>query len=258
MHTAIEFFKYLATAKTRHGIHSPFVYNFLEEVLYSQKEFYVFDELFEKRKQLRSDPSTIEVTDFGAGSRAGLTKTRSLSGIAKKGSPDKKFLKLLFKIAHYYDSKNILELGTSLGISTSFLASAHSKSKVVTIEGCPQTAKVAQQTFNDLKLRNIELIVGQFDEKLDSALTENQPFDLIYIDGNHREEATVRYFEQIEKHAAKEAIFVLDDIYWSAGMTRAWEKIKGHKNVSVTLDLFRMGVVFTGVKMPRYDYRFRF
>jgi predicted O-methyltransferase YrrM len=151
-----------------------------------------------------------------------------------------------------------LELGTSLGISTSFLASAYSKSNVVTIEGCPQTAKVAQQTFDDLKLRNIELIVGQFDEKLDSALTENEPFDLIYIDGNHREEATIRYFEQIEKHAAKEAVFILDDIYWSAGMTRAWEKIKGHKNVSVTLDLFRMGIVFTGVKAPRYDYRFRF
>lgn len=258
MHTAIEFFKYLATAQTRHGIHSPFVYTFLEEVLYSKKEFYVFDELFEKRKQLRSNPSTIEVTDFGAGSRAGLTKTRSISGIAKKGSPDKKFLKLLFKIAHYYDSKNILELGTSLGISTSFLASAHSKSKVVTIEGCPRTAKIAQQTFDDLNLRNIELIVGQFDEQLGSALTENQPFDLIYIDGNHREEATVHYFEQIEKRAAKEAIFILDDIYWSAGMTRAWKKIKGHKNVSVTLDLFRMGIVFTGVKTPRYDYRFRF
>ena len=248
------FFNYLIKGRTKYYIHSPFVYEFCEEVLSDERYFYAFDDIDYLRYQLLSNHQEIQVTDFGAGSKQMKTDRRKISAIAKNAAVSVSMGKLLFKIIQYYKPQTILELGTSLGIATLYLAKANEKAIVHTIEGCPQTAQLAQQHFTALKSTNIHLHKGTFQEQLPKVLNQMQTLDLLYIDGHHEEKATLNYFEQCLNKANEHSIFILDDIHWSEGMESAWKQIKAHPKVQLSIDLFRMGLVFFKKDKVKEDF----
>ena len=149
--------------------------------------------------------------------------------------------------------KNALELGTSLGIGTSALAlgSQH----VTTLEGCPETARIAKQYFEQFKLSNIQLIQGDFEESINQL---KDTFDLIYIDGNHQEVATLRYFEQLISLSHNDTLFIFDDIHWSKGMENAWQTIYNDKRVTVSIDTFQWGIVSLRNEQQKDHFVIRF
>ena len=149
----------------------------------------------------------------------------------------------MFMMVRHFKANSILELGTSLGITTSYLASAHPNTRVITVEGSESIAKIAQENFDKLGLKNIELVVGNFDDELQKICTKRQKFDLIFIDGNHRELPTIDYFNTVIPFCHNDTILLFDDIHWSEEMQEAWEYIKNHKEVSLTIDIFEMGIV---------------
>ena len=138
---------------------------------------------------------------------------------------------------------DIFEIGTSLGIATTYMASGKPQATITTLEGCPETAQIAKENFQKQNLNNIEVIIGEFDQSLDQ-IPKSKPFDLIFFDGNHQKEATIRYFNKCLELAHEQSIFILDDIHWSKGMEAAWEEIKNHKKVSMTVDTYKWGLVF--------------
>lgn len=255
MYQIIQFFKFLIQSGNQHGVHSPFVYNLVTQCFYSKTNHEQFSILKKYRKQLNANHQTISVTDFGAGSRVFKSNIRKISGISKTAGISKKRTKLLFRVVKYFSSENILELGTSLGLATSALSLGNPNAKIITIEGCHETAQVAKQQFYDFQLKNIDLKTNNFN--IEIAKLPNSNFDLIYIDGNHQKEATLNYFETLLKFATNNSVFIFDDIHWSKQMTEAWEIIKQNSNVTVTIDTFFWGFVFFRKEQSKQHFKIR-
>ena len=239
----ISYFKFLIRSTNLHGVHSPFVFDLVTQCFYdkSPKEWYnIFGNY---RGELLRTKSTIEVEDLGAGSKKLQQNKRQISQIAKNVGITVKRAKLLGRLSTYFGCVNILELGTSLGIATCGLALANPESKIITLEGCKNTAKVAKDSFKSFNLKSIEMVIGNFDNTLPGVL-KNKTYDLIYFDGNHHKEATLKYFSLCLDHIHNDSVFIFDDIYWSKGMQEAWELIKMHPKVTITIDTFQWGLVF--------------
>lgn len=235
---------YLWISKTKYQIHSPFLYKIVTEVFERESFNKKFEKVEEIRKELLADETIIEIEDFGAGSKKFKSNKRKIKDITKISLKKQKYAQLLSQLIEYFDAKNILELGTSLGITTSYLAMANDNSKVTSIEGCKATADVAQRCFDRLELNNIDLIVGEFGKVLKEVCSNNEKFDFIFIDGNHRESAVVDYFKIILPYCKNDTVIAIDDIHWSEDMEEAWQFIKNHEEVTVTIDIFEMGFAF--------------
>ncbi len=227
-----------------HGVHSPFVFDFIKNVLNDKKKYDCYYSIEKIRKELLDNNRAIEVEDFGAGSLAVPNRKKKINDIARSFLKSKKFAQLLFRIVQYYNPLNIVELGTSLGITTAYIASANKTSEVFTLEGSKSTAAIAQANFQKLELHNIKLIQENFDDTLPKLLSKIQKVDLAYVDGNHRQTPTLSYFRQFQQRSTDNSIFIFDDIHWSAGMEEAWKEIQQHPAVTLTVDLFFIGLVF--------------
>jgi predicted O-methyltransferase YrrM len=236
------YLKFLFRSSNEHGVHSPFVYNYITKCFYDSAKHIEFSILKKYRKQLLSSSEHIEITDFGEGSRVFTSNTRKIAAIAKNAGITAKKQKLLFKTARYFKAENFLELGTSLGLATAALSLANPLAKIQTVEGCPNTAKVANQFFENYKLENIQLHTMRFEDYL--AKLTSEKFDLVYIDGNHNREKTLHYFNLLKKHATNDSVFIFDDIYWSEQMTLAWKEILEHPKVTLSIDTFHWGLIF--------------
>jgi len=241
-----------------HGLHSPFVFGLYTCAVRHTGTFRAYAPVEARRQQLLSSEASISVTDFGAGSHTGAGRQRRVADIARTAAKPPHLAQLLFRLVNYFRPATILELGTSLGLTTAYLAAADSCSRVLTFEGCPNVAAVARETFAALQLRNIQLIEGNIDDTLAPALsTLGAPLDFAFFDGNHRYEPTLRYFEQCLTHRTDNSVFVFDDIHWSEDMERAWEAIKVHPDVMLTVDLFYIGLVFFRKNQPKQHFWLR-
>ncbi|HEX2682608.1 MAG TPA: class I SAM-dependent methyltransferase, partial [Ferruginibacter sp.] len=230
---------YLSAANGKgHGIHSPFVFSFIKHVLRDKQQYEYYGIIEKCRQQLLKERDTIEVEDLGAGSAMIKTNKRVVADIAASSLKPSKYARLLYRMVKHYKPQNILELGTSLGITTCYLAAAGIHSKVFTIEGSEAIAGIAENTFEKAGLKNIELTRGNFNDVLPAVLSKAGKIDLAFIDGNHRKEPTLAYFEMLLDNTHSNSILIFDDIHWSAGMEEAWEAIKQHPAVTLTLDLF--------------------
>jgi predicted O-methyltransferase YrrM len=228
-----------------HGTHSPFVYAFIENVLLDKERYPVYEQVERLRHELRQSTEKLEVLDLGAGSRIDNHQVRRVSEIVRSAAKPAKYGQLLYRTAKHFGCQQIMELGTSLGVTTAYLsAAAGEKGKVITLEGAPAIAERAKLNFQQLGLRNIEQVQGDFDEQLPLALSKMAQPDMVYIDGNHRLEPTLRYFEWFREHSGENVILVFDDIHWSRGMEEAWSKICKNPEVTCTIDLFFIGLVF--------------
>lgn len=238
------YIKFYFSATTKYGIHSPFVFDFIKNVLEDTRLFYAFHEVETIRKRLLGNPDEIEVTDLGAGSKYTKSNKRSIQQIAKTALSSPSFCRLLFRTTNHYKPKSILEMGTSLGISASYLHKGALDAKFITLEGCPQISKQAQWVFKKLKLKSIKSEIGDFKNTLPKALKELETLDLIFFDGNHKKEPTLEYFNQAMKFSTENSVFIFDDIYWSDEMLEAWEIVKKDNRVTLSIDLFSMGILF--------------
>jgi len=227
-----------------HGIHSPFVYDLVRRVMIDKRNFYAYNQVETLRRKLLHDETVIEVEDFGAGSSISKTNQRSIASIAQHAAKSKKWAQLLFRIVNYYQPQTILELGTSLGISTAYMAMANPQARIITAEGSAAIADQAKKNFQSLQLSSIQQVTGNFDETLPGILSSISQLDLVFIDGNHRYEPTVRYLNQILPYLHANSIVIFDDIHWSKEMEQAWDAIRENSAVQLSVDLFFIGLVF--------------
>jgi predicted O-methyltransferase YrrM len=236
------YFKFLLKSTNQHGVHSPFVYNLVTKCFYNNGSHKEYAQLKVFRKALVNNSNIINIKDFGSGSRMFKSNQRTISQMAKRSGITSKRAKFLFRLTKYFNANNILELGTLLGLGTSALSLGNNKAQIISIEGCPETASVAQNQFSTFKLNNIDLRVGTFENILPKIDISNN--DLIFFDGNHTKEATLNYFEMLLPTATNNSVFIFDDIHWSKGMTEAWETIIKHPKVTVSIDTFFWGIIF--------------
>ncbi|ASU32477.1 O-methyltransferase [Mucilaginibacter xinganensis] len=240
-------------AKNRHGVHSPFVYRLIDNVIYDFDAKKVYTDVENIREGLFNDTRIITITDLGAGSHVNNNRQKKISDIAHNALKPPKLAQLLFRFVADLKPNNIIELGTCLGTTTLYLQKAAPKARVYTLEGCPETAKIAQETFakGDIKA---EPVVGNFDDTLPGVISSVAQLDFVFVDGNHQKDATLKYFEWCLPKVHENTMLIFDDIYWSTGMKEAWEQIKAHPRVTVTIDLFWIGLVFFKPGQAKEDF----
>ena len=241
-----KYLRYYFTASNGkgHGIHSPFVFDFITKVLNDKKRYPAYDVVERLRQRLLNDTTVLAVNDFGAGSSIDKTSQRSISSIAKNAAKPRKYGQLLYRMVRYYQPKSVLELGTSLGITTAYISLAQPGAAVTTMEGATALGAVALKNFNDLRLDRVKIVEGNFDTILAPFIRQQPMIDFAFIDGNHRMQPTINYFEMILPKADQYSIVVFDDIHWSAEMEQAWLHIKNHASVKCSIDLFFVGIIF--------------
>lgn len=225
-------------------MHSPFVFDFIQHVLNDKKEYDCYRSVESQREKLKTNNRVIEVEDFGAGSTVIKTNQRIIKDIANSSLKPKKYAQLLFRMVQYYQPATLVELGTSLGITSSYLSFGNTNGRVFTCEGSANIAAIAAENFSSLGIENIELVKGDFAKTLPLLFQKIGTLAFAFVDGNHRKEPTLQYFQQLLTHSTPATIIVFDDIHWSAEMEAAWDAIQQHTAVTLTIDLFFVGIVF--------------
>lgn len=236
------YFAFLFKSTNEHGVHSPFVFNLVTQCFYTKTDPTLKQQFLNYKKLLHNNQNEIEVTDFGAGSIFFKSNKRRIRAIAKNAGITLKRAELLLRLVQYFKPNSILELGTSLGLSTYCLNLGNPQATIVTLEGCPETSKIAADQLQLFRV-NSDIKTGNFEETLPFLLL-NKTYDLIYIDGNHQKEPTISYFNQCLKSIHNDSILIFDDIHWSKEMEEAWEIIKKNPMVTVSIDTYQWGIVF--------------
>lgn len=259
-HQIFKFLEYLINSghSRGHGIHSPFIFDLVSRVLRNKSNTQVVLRIEKIRKNLLSDRRIISMNDLGAGSEEYRSNQRVVSEIARKSAVPEKYGILLSNLASEFGKDSMLELGTSLGISSMYLVAGSKTGRLYTIEGCTECAAIAAENFSEGNFGNIVQHTGSFGSVLPDLLKTGINPGLVFIDGNHRKEPVLEYFSMISSSAPEGAVFVFDDIHWSKEMSEAWEIIKGMDKVTATIDIFRMGIALTQRNITGKHYVLRY
>lgn len=250
------YFLFFIKSTNKHGVHSPFVYNLVTECFNKKTASDSLKLMTSILNYSYKNDTHIVVNDFGKGSKIFKNQNRKVGKIAKVAGISKKRAALLIRIIAYFKPKTILELGTSVGLSTAAISLGNPIASITTIEGCNNTAKKAEELFSKFNLTNIKLINNQFKNALPKLLN-NTNFDFIYFDGNHQKEATLNYFKQCLVAATNNSAFIFDDINWSKEMQEAWEEIKKNPKVTITVDTYFWGIVFFRTQQAKQHFTIR-
>jgi predicted O-methyltransferase YrrM len=261
------YIKYLYNSKNEHGVHSPFVFELITKCFYDKNNYPEYKILEHYRKSLLNNNNSIEVTDFGAGSRVFKTNKRQIAAIAKTAGISVKRAQLLFRIVNYFQPETILEIGTSLGLATTALSLGNKNASIISVEGCANTIEVSKIQSSKFQVANVAFVNSEFSEflkklenpsSLDSEMVQQSSnFKLVYIDGNHTKKATLSYFELLLPTITNDTVWIFDDIHWSKEMEAAWETIKKHPKVKVTIDTFQWGIVFFRKEQEKEHFTIR-
>lgn len=254
MYLILSYIKFFFNSIKLHGVHSPFVFDLVEKCFKDKKNYKEYRILDNYNQKLTQSKETISVTDFGSGSRVFRSNERKVSAMAKYVGISKKRQQLLFRLTKYFQFKNTLELGTSLGKATIAFALSE-KNNITTVEGCPETADFAGKSLKNAGCNNVIVINDTFENFLDKPLAFSP--DCVFIDGNHTFKDTLYYFQKLLPDVNNETIMIFDDIYWSKEMQRAWKEIAAHPKVTVAIDSFYWGVIFFRKEQEKESFTIR-
>jgi predicted O-methyltransferase YrrM len=253
-HQVTSFVNHWLDQTNEHGIHSPFFFDFYRKVLRGPKPLTPFTAGIEQlRAKLLKNKSQVHMHDLGAGSAYTKAALRTVADIARQSATPAKLAQLYQRIAISAGAKKIIELGTNLGLTTLYLADKED-TRVYTLEGSPALANIAQLHFDFFAKKNITLMEGDIDATLPELLQSPEKLGLVLMDANHRYDPTWRYYNQLMKRIGDKTVFIIDDIYYSPEMTRAWNEIRKHELVYGSIDLYRCGLLFFDPALPKQHY----
>ena len=256
-HQLKSYCSYFFKAVNRHGIHSPFVYQLYCDTVKNKDYPLFYHAIEEQRLSLLLDRTEIETKDYGSGSALLPDSKRRVSKIAKHFLQNRRESQFIHKLVSHLKPVKILELGTSLGVTTLYVSSVANTS-VTTIEGCPSTLNVATKQFDIAKRKNILSLCGNIDELLTPTLKSLGDIDFVIIDANHDYEPTMRYFNEIYPYLKNESCVLIDDIYQKPSMTKAWKEISNDERVHASLDFYRFGLIFPRKEQRKQYFTLRF
>ncbi len=251
------YWQYRKQAKTRYAIHSPFVYRLIEDVLRDRKFYPEYGVIKQYNKTLLKTHKYLSINDLGSGSKRFSSNKRKISQMARTSGSRPKEQKLLFRLARYFNARNMLELGTHLGQGALALALASPGGKILSLEGDASLVEFTRTQLQKFKVNNVSIIEGNFDDLL-PGIVQNHTFDFIFIDGNHRLKPTLHYVKTLKESLAPTGFFMIDDIHWNDEMENAWQKLIEDPGFHVTIDLFCCGLLFFRPEQQKEHFVLKF
>ncbi len=263
IHRMLAFLKHFFTSwnTTGEGIHSPYLFELVRFILRDENAYYCFADIERRREMLLACEDTLDVVDYGSqGAPEGKHMQRRVCDMAKTHLESKQVGQALFRLVNWIGEHekrplDILELGSSLGVTTAYLAAADSRNRVMTMEGSGEVLRVAQGVWRALRLENIEWVEGNIDDTLYKRARER--IDVAYVDANHTYEATMRYVDFLLPRMPEKGVLVLDDIHYSEEMERAWDELKCDARVTTSMDLYHVGLLFVDPHYLKRHYKIR-
>lgn len=243
-------------AGNAHAVHPPFLFNLYTEAIRAKTPDREVMGVMNYIRELKREHSPITYTAYG--SAEGTAISLSPAEVVRKQSSGKRKGKLLYRLVKRFQPATLLELGTNLGVGTAFLLSAKPDAEVITVEASPELAGIARRYFDTTAPGGVSLFQGRFSEQLPIVLDRLTSLDFVYFDGDHRQEATLEYFRLCSAKANNNSVFVFDDIHWSTGMEKAWKSIVNDPKVSLSVDLYQLGLVFFRQELSKQFFRLRF
>lgn len=260
-----------------HGIHSPYLFEWVRLVMRGDDSYYVWSAIEDRRQAMLLDDRPLEYVDYGSGKRRVGDESkdkRIVKDIAKGSLSKPKYAQMLARLVNWLGSPlyssplrggigdevsagrkglTIVELGTSLGMTTAYMAAMDSRNRVITYEGCPAVAEIAKANWNALGIKNIDCRVGEIDV---AALAKDlECVDVAYVDANHTYASTCAYFNMLVEKVHEKSVIIVDDIHYSQEMDRAWREICADDRVTSTMDLYQMGLVFFDKHYWKQNYK---
>jgi len=254
----LRYLRYYLNAVNLHGLQAPFAYGLYKAVLNRDRKEKMYSRIEGLRNRLLRDDRTISIRDFGAGFSGRTFHERSIGYITRNSSKPPRYARMLHRLVSHLQPGLMLELGTSVGISALYQATGNAAGKLITAEGCPETAKLARHNFSEFPNLDIQLVEGPFDTVLPEILKNNPRIDYLYLDGHHRLEPTLRYIELCKPCLSDNAVVVVDDINWSEEMRTAWEQLKTDPFFTLSIDVFMMGLLFVSKDLSKEDFICRY
>jgi len=254
-HQITSYFKFLLKSKNQHGVHSPFVYDLVTKCFYDTKKYPAYKTLKVYRNKTIQNKKLISIRDFGADSQIVKSNKKKVITIAKNKETTFKKQQLLYRVISYFKPDTILELGTSLGLGTVAMAIANPSSKIITLEACLNTSKLAQSYFKEFELKNIHLQNSSFEDFFKPKSSEK--YDIVFIARNDRKEDIVSYFYMLLDKTNNDSLLIFNDIYWNTEMTEAWNQIKEHPKVTLSIDTYYWGFLFFRIEQEKGHFTIR-
>lgn len=251
-------YRLFAKHKKGHGIHSPFMFNLIKNVFNNKNIDTNLIKVFNLHKKYLKSKEILEYDEIGAGSLYKPANNKYIGLTIKRSSINKKYGKLIYDLVRYFNPTNILEIGTSVGISTAYISQAAPNSNFTTIEGIKEKINVAKKLTKELNQVNIKFIHGDFDDSLKNVVLNYDKLDFVFFDGNHTKQSTINYFNICLHKTHNETVFVFDDIHWSKEMEEAWKHITKHETVRLSVDLFSLGLIFFKKELSYEQYVIKF
>ncbi len=245
---------FMVNSSNLHKLHSPFMFDLARKCLYDHTRYSDYQKLKKYHKDLLNQSQKIQISDLGAGSQVFQSNTRRISQMAKVAGSSYADMKRLYRLVHYFKPRTILELGTSLGKSAFAMACADSQTQIISVEGDRTLAQMAQRQLDKFQISNVQIRTQNFETFLLELNQSNQKFDMVFMDGNHRLEPTLKYFNLLQKHLHNDSVVLVDDIYWSEEMKQAWQQLKQHPQVRQSVDVFYFGILFFRQEQFEQDF----
>ncbi len=240
-YTALSYLRYLWNSSSWSRLHSPCLFELFSYCVDEQNRWPEFALIEAKRLEMLQSKLIISRKDFGAGSISLNTRNQTIGSIAARALSLPYQCRFMARLAFHKQPEQILELGTSLGISTLYLGLSF---RVTTVEGDPAIAAVARSNFSAFEKDNIESVVSTFNDFFQSNINSASTYQLVFIDGDHRSEALLKCYEKLKRYVTKESIIVIDDLYWSKDMTHGWNTLIDKPEVMQSVDCFHFGLIF--------------
>lgn len=245
--------RFTAVNTMGHGIHSPYLYNMVRFVLYDDNAYYCFRDIETERRRLLASDAVVQVEDYGTGT-SGVRRIADIAAVSLKSSSEAQFL---FRLVRFLHPAVSLELGTSLGITSAYLSVATAGGVLLTMEGSPSLALEAEKVFRHLALVNIRQVTGNIDDTLERTLQTVDRVDFAFLDANHTQSATQRYFEAILSRCHEKTVLVIDDIHYSPDMEAVWRLVSRGEKVTATMDFYHFGIIFFDTQLMKKNYILR-
>ena len=235
--------RFTSRYRNGYGVHSPYLYALVRNVIFNRADMQVPEDLLLSHRRLRRDPVVIEVDDKGAGSRITRGTRRTIGSMVKHSSVTEKQGALLYRLCRWYQPETVLEFGTGLGISTSYLASGSGNAEIITVEGSAAKHAHAVRNFPGGVSEKVDFRSGTFAEHFEMMLNRAGERTIVFIDGDHRYQSTMNKVRAFLRRDLENIMVILDDIYWSDEMERAWKECLADPGINISLDLFHFGIL---------------
>ncbi|MBK7912129.1 MAG: class I SAM-dependent methyltransferase [Saprospiraceae bacterium] len=239
--------RYYLSAKSIYQMHAPYLFELLQFVYDPDRNYYDFIKIHEASKSLESNYNLIAENDFSkTHQQAGL----SIGAMYKKSGHTLTAYECLYRLVTFIKPKNSLELGASVGMSGLSMALANKYGIHTSVEGNSSLAESTNRLFQNYELNSARCLHSRFDEFLSNNPRSNL-FDFVFIDGDHRYQATLDNFNKLLDMLTEDAVLLIDDIHWSAEMHKAWIELSRHPSIHCSLEMMRWGLLFKSKKLTK-------